>query len=66
MRKLLLFVVSVVMVVGGVYWLVMELLFAHRIYSRLVMGGVMLVIVGSYLLWIDFIAPRLGITTGEE
>jgi hypothetical protein len=32
----------------------------------IVMGGVMLVLLGSYLLWVDFIAPRLGITRGEE
>jgi hypothetical protein len=66
MRKLLLFFMSVAMIVGGLYWLGVELLFAHRIYSKLVGGGVMLVFLGSYLLWIDFVAPRLGIKTGEE
>ena len=66
MRKLLLFFVSTAMVVGGLYLLGAETLLAHRIYSRAVTGGVMLVILGSYLLWVDFIAPLLGVATGEE
>ncbi len=60
MRRLLLFVVSVGMLVGGLYWLVAELLLADRIYFRFVIAGAMLATLGAYLLWIDFIAPLLG------
>lgn len=60
MRKLLLFVVSAAMLVGGLYWLVVELLLVDRIYFRFVIGGAVLATLGAYLLWIDFIAPLLG------
>lgn len=66
MRKLLLFVVSIAMIVGGIYWLADVLLHAERIYGRVLLAGAMLITVGSYLLWVDFIAPKLGIRTWEK
>jgi len=66
MRKLLLFVVSTGMVVGGLYLLGAELLLASRISFRFVIAAAVLVTLGTYLLWVDFVAPMLGITTEEE
>jgi hypothetical protein len=54
------------MAVGGLFLVDAELLPADCIYFRVVTVGAMLAGLGSYLLWIDFIAPLLGITTGEE
>ena len=46
MRKLLVFVVSAVMVVGGLYLLEVELLLAEPIYLRSIIVGAMLVAAG--------------------
>ncbi len=54
------------MLVGGLYLAIFELLFAHIVFSRFVMGGAVLAVVGAYLLWVDFIAPELGIKTPES
>lgn len=66
MRKLLLLMIGILMIVGGSYLLVAEVLWSDKIYSALVLGAAMLVVLGAYLILIDFIAPLLGITTGEE
>jgi hypothetical protein len=66
MRKLLLFVLSTATVVGGLYLLGAELLLADRIHFLFVIGGAMLTTLGVYLLWVDFVAPLLGVTTGEK
>jgi hypothetical protein len=63
MRKRLLFVLSVAMLVGGLYLLAVELLWAEERYGFMVLMGVTLVALGAYLLWADFIAPALGIKT---
>jgi hypothetical protein len=60
MRKTLLFLIAVAMIVGGLWLLGAELLVADIIYFKLVFGGVVLVTLGVYLLWADFIAPLLG------
>jgi hypothetical protein len=65
MRKLILLVLSSAMLLGGLY-LVLELWFAGIIYFRFVVGGVLLVFAGGYLIWTDFIAPRLGVKTWED
>jgi hypothetical protein len=66
MRRLLLFALSSAMLVGGLYLAIFELLFAHIVFFRFVMGGAVLAVVGAYLLWVDFIAPKLGIKTPES
>jgi hypothetical protein len=66
MRKLVLFAFSVVTVIGGLWLIAHQLLFAERVYFRFLFGGVLPVTFGAYLLWVDFIAPALGIKTGEE
>jgi hypothetical protein len=60
MRKLFLLLISVSMVVGGLYLLAAELLFAKIIFFRIVAGATFLVTLGAYLLWEDFIGALLG------
>jgi hypothetical protein len=71
MRKLLLLILSGAMLIGGLYLVIIELLFARVIYFRFVIGGfviggTVLVVMGAYLVWADFVAPRLGIKTWED
>jgi hypothetical protein len=57
-RKILLFVISVAMVVGGLLMIAFELLAPMpRGMTLLVAGGATLSFLGLYLLWEDFIAP---------
>jgi len=55
MRKLFVFVIAVAMLVGGVFFLWGELLWMQP-HATLIIGSVMLVALGAYLLWGDFIA----------
>lgn len=73
MRKAFLFVFSVAMFVGGL-WLLSELFFAvtaapvtspMKIVKMSVLAGALLTTLGAYLLWSDFIAPLLGISSDE-
>jgi hypothetical protein len=66
MRKLLVFVFSTAMIVGGLYLLASEILLANIIYFRFVIAGAVLVVLGTYLLWVDILAPMLGIKTAED
>jgi hypothetical protein len=60
MRKLLLLILSMAMIGGGFWLLGLELFAANIIWGRAVMAGVMLLALGIYLLWADFIAPLFG------
>jgi hypothetical protein len=66
MRKLLLLILSSAMLIGGLYAAAFELLFARVILFRLVAGAGCLAFAGGYLIWTDFVAPRLGIRTWED
>jgi hypothetical protein len=66
MRKLLLLILSGAMLIGGLYLVIIELLFARIIYFRFIIGGTVLAVMGAYLVWADFVAPRLGIKTWED
>jgi hypothetical protein len=66
MRKLILFILSIAMLIGGLYLIGAEFLTATKVYFRFMIGGAVLVTLGAYLLWVDFAAPALGIKTGEE
>jgi hypothetical protein len=57
MRKLVLLVISGAMVVGGLYVLAFELLWAARSFGALLFMGAMLVLLCAYLLSTDFISP---------
>lgn len=66
MRKLLLFIIAIAMLGGGLYLIGSELLIAHGIIWRVFGCGAVLVLFGGYLLWVDFIAPALGVRTWEK
>ncbi len=66
MRKLILLLLCGGMLIGGVYVILLEVLFARVIYVRFTIGGAVLAFAGAYLIWTDFIAPRLGIKTWED
>jgi hypothetical protein len=66
MRKLLLLILSSAMLIGGLYVAIVELLFAPAIFFRSTIGGIILALLGAYLIWTDFIAPRFGIKTWED
>jgi hypothetical protein len=72
MRKLLVSLLAIALIGFGLYWAVEELLWPppagyHRGgYSNLILAGVFAALMGAYLLWVDFIAPVLGVKTGEE
>jgi hypothetical protein len=65
-RKLILFILSSATLIGGLYIAIFELFFARIIYFRFVFGGGVLAFAGAYLMWTDFIVPRLGIKTWED
>ena len=65
MRKIILLVMSIAMVGGGLYWLAVQLLWSPIIHFKFVIGAAVLVTLGTYLLWEDFIAPLFGIK-GQE
>jgi hypothetical protein len=66
MRKLILFIFSVAMIVGGLYWVADAVFWSPIISARWISGGVLIVALGLYLLWVDFAAPALGIKTWEN
>jgi hypothetical protein len=71
LRKLLVFLFAIGLIGFGLYWTMGELLWPppvahHRGYSKLLLTGVFPAFMGVYLLWVDFIAPVLGVKTGEE
>jgi hypothetical protein len=65
MRKRLLLVLSVAMLVSGLYLLAAELLWVDQRQGLIVLLGLMFVGFGAYLLWTDFVAPVLGIKTKQ-
>jgi hypothetical protein len=66
MRKVILFILSAGMLLGGLFGVAFEVFFARIIFFRFVIGGCMLAGIGCYLLWTDFVAPALGIKTWED
>ncbi len=66
MRKLIFLLLSAAMLLGGLYLVLDEFLFATIIYFRFVAGGAAMAFAGGYLIWTDFIAPRFGIKTWEK
>jgi hypothetical protein len=67
MRNLLVLVALVVVLFGGLYLAAAELLLPDRVFRVYFgVGGAMLASWAAYSLWLDFIAPILGLTTAEE
>ena len=57
MRRIVVFVLAVAMVLGGLCLVGVELFFSRIAYVRFIIGGIMLISVGAFLLWVDFLAP---------
>ena len=55
------------MIFGGLYVTLAQLLWSPKIFFIFVIGGAVLMALGLYLLWADFLAPMFGIgpTTGK-
>jgi predicted tellurium resistance membrane protein TerC len=66
MRKVFLFLLCSVIMLGGLYGVLFDLLYTRVLFSRLLIGAVFLVFVGGYLIWTDFVAPWWGIKTWED
>ena len=69
MRKVILLVLSSAMLIGGLFAAVSQLVLGHfTVFGvfRLIGGGALLAFFGGYLIWTDFIAPRLGVKTWED
>ena len=57
MRKRLLLVLSVALLLSGLYLLAAELLWVDQRRGLIILMGLMLAAFGAYLLWRDFVAP---------
>ena len=57
MRKVLLLLLSISMVIMGAYFIFTQLFFSPVIYLKILVGSFMLVFLGLFLLWEDFIVP---------
>jgi hypothetical protein len=65
MRKLVLLVLSSAMLLGGLYLLVVELLFESTFNFGFIGGGGALAFAGGYLIWTDFGAALRDQDLGE-
>jgi hypothetical protein len=59
MRRAVLFLVVIGLIIAGVYILAFEVFYAQRIYFGLAAGAGMMIWLGLYLLWEDFLVPLL-------
>jgi hypothetical protein len=59
-RKALLLVTALAMIAGGLWLLGAELFIALKISFLFIFGGAVLTTLGVYLLWVDFVAPLIG------
>jgi hypothetical protein len=66
MRKFIVLILSCAMLAAGIYTAVDMSLFADVPQYRLAVTGATLALLGGYLIWTDFVAPRLGIQTWED
>ena len=57
MRKVFLLLLSISMVIMGAYFVFTQLFFSPVIYLKILVGSCMLIFLGLFLLWEDFIVP---------
>ena len=60
MRKAIIFIISMAMLVGGLYLVVADFYWATAHLGKIVWGAAALAGLGGYLLWVDILAPMLG------
>ena len=61
MRKAIIFIISMAMLVGGLYFVVADFYWATAHLGKIVRGAAARAGLGGYLLWVDILAPMLGI-----
>jgi hypothetical protein len=66
LRTALIFVMATAMLLAGLYLLGAEAFLVHHVFLRMVIAGLMLTMMGGYLMWANFVAPLLGIASGEK
>jgi hypothetical protein len=59
MKRVSIFITSVVMLVAGLYLVVDELFWETKIFGVALVGGIALAALGTYLLWQSFIGPMI-------
>ena len=57
MRKVVLFILATGMIAGGAWFIFVQLFFSPVIYFKILLGSTMLVVIGIFLMWEDFIEP---------
>jgi hypothetical protein len=60
LRKVLICIVGAALLLGGLYFLLAEAFLAHRFFMRIVILGLMLTMMGGYLLWAEVGVPLMG------
>ena len=65
-RKVLICIVGAALLLGGLYFLFAEAFLVSRIFSRILILGLMLTIMGGYLLWAELVAPLLGVADKKK
>jgi hypothetical protein len=66
LKKVLICIVGAALLLGGLYFLLAEAFLVQRVFSRIVILGLMLTMMGGYLLWAELVAPRLGVANGKK
>jgi hypothetical protein len=64
MRRALSFTIAAALLIGGLYILLVHVVFADVIRGIVLMVSGAMIGLGSYWLWEDFIAPAFGQKTG--
>jgi hypothetical protein len=66
LKKVLISIVGAALLLGGLYFLLAEALLVHRTFMRIVILGLMLTMMGGYLLWAELVAPWLGVADEKK
>ena len=66
LKKVLICLVGAALLLGGLYFLFAEAFLVSRVFSRIVILGLMLTMIGGYLLWTELVAPRLDVADGKK
>jgi hypothetical protein len=66
LRKIFICLVAAALLLGGLYLLGAEAFLAHRVFWRIIIAGLMLTMMGGYLLWAELVAPLLGVANEKK
>jgi hypothetical protein len=65
MRKLLSFAVATAICIGGLWLFIEQAFWSNIVYGKWLLAAGFMIAVGGYWLWVDFLAPALGIKAEE-